>query len=465
MMGAGAGALTVLLASCTPDTPGPAPTPTPTPTPRPTGTPEPIVPGVPAPSAFLRTDWAEDPFAHGSRSVTPAGSSPVDRQTLGAPVLDRLFFAGEATSLDRPGTVTGAAESGDRVADEMIHVALDRDRVAVVGAGLAGATAAARLAEAGLDVTVFEAREHAGGRISTQEDTDWPVKPQRGAWLLNEREKALSARMALVGIGTISLNDAAARGADGATEIPEGERVTEVIRGAADGPVDLTIAQALEENGVDITEDIAAYLAWMATETGADPETASTWFPPAAPGGQVDAIVSSTSPLIDDPLGDLDVTFSTPVSGVAYDEDGVSLRLATGEALTFDRVVLTVPLGVLQANSIAFDPPLPLEKRAAMGALEMGAVESVWLRYDEPFWDADEAMWHVVGPVDGVEPDEDGTDTTIRTWINLLPATGEPILVGIVGGSAARALAAMNDDDVLDIAARSLVPFRAAQAA
>src|SRR5437899_1077540 len=38
-------------------------------------------------------------------------------------------------------------------------------RVAVVGAGFAGLAAADRLAGAGLDVTVFEARDRVGGRV------------------------------------------------------------------------------------------------------------------------------------------------------------------------------------------------------------------------------------------------------------------------------------------------------------
>ena len=54
---------------------------------------------------------------------------------------------------------------------------------------------------------------------------------------------------------------------------------------------------------------------------------------------------------------------------------------------------------------------------------------------------------------------EDPVDPTIRTWINLLPTTGEPILVGIVGGPAARVVAELDDDALLTLAAESLMPF------
>ncbi|MGO3033451.1 MAG: FAD-dependent oxidoreductase, partial [Microbacterium gubbeenense] len=114
---------------------------------------------------------------------------------------------------------------------------------------------------------------------------------------------------------------------------------------------------------------------------------------------------------------------------------------------------------------IEFEPPLPFAHRGAISTLEMGHLESVWLRYETPFWSTDAGIWHIVGPVTPTptptpSPGEDpAPDTTIRTWINLLPATGEPILVGLVGGAAARAIAELGDDDVFTLAATSLAPF------
>jgi monoamine oxidase len=61
-------------------------------------------------------DWQADPFARGAYSFLRVGGGDA-RAALGAPIEQTLFFAGEATSSDDPGTVAGALESGYRAAD------------------------------------------------------------------------------------------------------------------------------------------------------------------------------------------------------------------------------------------------------------------------------------------------------------------------------------------------------------
>jgi len=63
-------------------------------------------------------DWHADPFAYGAYSYLRVGGADA-RDVLGARLDDTLFFAGEATSSDDPGTVAGAIASGYRVAREI----------------------------------------------------------------------------------------------------------------------------------------------------------------------------------------------------------------------------------------------------------------------------------------------------------------------------------------------------------
>ncbi|MEM6426057.1 MAG: NAD(P)/FAD-dependent oxidoreductase, partial [Cyanobacteria bacterium P01_D01_bin.128] len=51
--------------------------------------------------------------------------------------------------------------------------------------------------------------------------------------------------------------------------------------------------------------------------------------------------------------------------------------------------VITVPLALLQANAVAFDPPLPETKVRAVHGLGVGHITKLILKFDQPFW-ADE---------------------------------------------------------------------------
>ena len=67
---------------------------------------------APAPRDARITRWRSDPWAHGSYSYVPIGSSFEEHAVVGEPVGDKVFFAGEATRDDYPATVHGAYLSG-----------------------------------------------------------------------------------------------------------------------------------------------------------------------------------------------------------------------------------------------------------------------------------------------------------------------------------------------------------------
>lgn len=77
---------------------------------------------VPEPEAFAVTRWASDPFARGAYSFVGVGASSAERAALGESVGGRLFFAGEATSVEYPGNVHGAWLSGERAAREILDL-------------------------------------------------------------------------------------------------------------------------------------------------------------------------------------------------------------------------------------------------------------------------------------------------------------------------------------------------------
>jgi len=60
--------------------------------------------------------WSQDPFAFGSYSYMPVGSSGRDYEVMSEPIQNRIFFAGEATIPEYFGSAHGAFISGKRAA-------------------------------------------------------------------------------------------------------------------------------------------------------------------------------------------------------------------------------------------------------------------------------------------------------------------------------------------------------------
>ena len=453
LIGAGAGLTVLAVAACTDVTP----TPTGSPTPRPQL--------VPAPSRVWRSNWAADPFALGAISYLPVGAAPESRLALRTAQLDRVFFAGEATS-DQPGTVGGATTSGLRVAIEVANVVGDGERVAIIGAGAAGAEAARLLSGSGVEVIVVEARDRVGGRIDSR-TTDDGSSFELGAWTLaTDGDSTVIAALDDLGVSSIPLEGSLLVAAeDPAASVPldalaaaQQEIATRLSAWGAEQLRDAPVSEALEQSGAanasigDVPAEAIGALFAEATRlaTGAESDETSVWFsrasvglPSVLPEGPLSALVTAG-------LADARLALSTTVVGIAYDDDGVSLRLGTGESLGVDRVIVTVPLGVLKAGAIEFDPPLPLSMRAAINAVGVGQLELVRVAFDEAFWQTDAVIWSLVG-----------TDAEVTTWVNLQPLTGETVLLGIAAGDAVAALAKLSDDALARALREMLEPFAA----
>jgi monoamine oxidase len=392
--------------------------------------------------------------------------------------MDRVFFAGEATTSIAPSSVQGAIQTGTRAANEVTAAGSPGEKIAVIGAGAAGATAARLLALRGFEVVVVEARDRVGGRIHTR-DRDDAVPTELGAWRLGEQSAAdVIATLGRLAVVTAPLAATVVRaaGAETATNTVGQKAFATAISWAAAQRIDAPLALSLTDSGAadaassetvstDGADIAGAALLTAAIDTvsarmGAPAESLSSWFgfesttatqsggSPTDPAEAEVAVLGDFTAVIDDALDGVETFLSTVVVGIAYSDSGVSLRLGTGESLAVDRTIVTVPLGVLKGDGIEFDPLLPFGHRSAIEAMGFGTVDTVWLRFDEPFWTTDAVIWQSVG-----------TDSPFASWFNLEPLTGEAILVGIVGGDAATTLAEASDDEFTSAALAGLTPF------
>lgn len=64
--------------------------------------------------------WSTEPFIGGSYSGPSLNSTEDDYLHLAEPVAGCVFFAGEATCVDMPTTVSAAVTTGERAAQEVL---------------------------------------------------------------------------------------------------------------------------------------------------------------------------------------------------------------------------------------------------------------------------------------------------------------------------------------------------------
>lgn len=106
-----------------------------------------------------------------------------------------------------------------------------------------------------------------------------------------------------------------------------------------------------------------------------------------------------------------------------------------GRNFVADAAIVTVPLGILKANLIQFEPKLPEWKVSAIADIGVGNENKIALRFDRVFWPNVELLG-VVAP----------TSYSCGYFLNLHKATGHPVLVYMAAGRFAYDLEKLSDD-------------------
>lgn len=326
----------------------------------------------------------------------------------------------------------------------------------VIGAGFAGIAAARDLAQAGVAVTVLEARDRMGGRVWTSRA--WPDLPvdMGASWIHGVRGNPLTALADAAGAARVatSYDSAAAFGPGGAeVEAPEPWKTVAEAQALAEGvEVDLSLAEAVAQTRAWAQADAAGRAAIrQAVHRAIEQEYAGDWRDLSAwhfdagkafGGGDV-LFPAGFDALARHAAEGLTVRLGAEVRALEARARGVAAILADGSRLEAEAAVVTLPLGVLQAGRVAFRPDLSPAREAALGALGMGRFVKCWLRFDRPLPlpAADWVEW--LGPP---YPATGAGGTPLwAEWLNPAPALG-PLPDGgglVLGFAAARAGAAV----------------------
>ncbi|CAI7923230.1 unnamed protein product [Closterium sp. NIES-53] len=118
---------------------------------------------------------------------------------------------------------------------------------------------------------------------------------------------------------------------------------------------------------------------------------------------------------------------------------------ATGATGTLDAdvVIVTIPLGVLKANTIAFSPSLPPRKTGAISRLGVGAIAKIFFFFNQTFWPVKVDEYFIE---DSQLPANRGRWVD---WVNLKRAWGQTALEGVALGEYAERMAKMSDEEVI----------------
>ena len=123
------------------------------------------------------------------------------------------------------------------------------------------------------------------------------------------------------------------------------------------------------------------------------------------------------------------------------------IRIVTKEQeFTADRVIVTLPLGVLKAGSIRFVPALPAGKQSAIASLGMGVLNKCYLRFPEVFWPDNVDWLEYIAEVHG-----EWTE-----WVSFVRTTGQPVLLGFNAGTRGREIEALTDEQIVESAMQTL---------
>lgn len=343
-------------------------------------------------------------------------------------------------------------------------------RVIVIGAGVAGLSAAATLQDAGAEVTVIEARDRIGGRIWTDRTLNGIPLDLGASWVHGTRGNPLTALA-----DQQNIRRAETDAENIIAYYPDGTQLSEqdiedyfalfedimdrVVRDAefrdTDEPLIDGYRRALKDQiedeeltSVDVQVLESIFNSQIEHELAGSGKKLSTWWHDEAEAfGGADVLFPTGYDWLPQYLAEgLQIRYATPVDAITYDANGV--RVTGGdEVFDADYCIVTVPLGVLKQNRILFEPALPQSKQEAISRLDMGVLNKLYLQFERAFWDTD-TDW-----ISYTDPEQLGQWSE---FINMQNAINQPILLCFNAADYGSEIERLSDSELVESALSTL---------
>jgi len=135
---------------------------------------------------------------------------------------------------------------------------------------------------------------------------------------------------------------------------------------------------------------------------------------------------------------DLKIELGQVVQRIEWSPGAVRVVTQTDE-FAADRVVVTLPLGVLKAQRVRFVPQLPRNKQPAIDTLGFGVLNKCYLRFDEVFWPDDVDWMEYISADHGAWTE----------WLSFQRGAGIPVLLGFHAAERGSKIETWSDQQIV----------------
>ena len=334
-------------------------------------------------------------------------------------------------------------------------------KILIIGAGMAGLAAAQYLTRAGFSPVILEARDRVGGRTFTS--THWGDAPlDLGAsWIHGLKGNPLTQLARQANAKTITTHYSSSRTfyAPDAPVFDDGlyneaqKLLNAALYEAKQRPQDTSVRAAVDAylSNKRISLALKAQLDFVINTTleqeyaGPAHQLSAKWVDENDEFSGDDVIFEQGyASLVEHLSQGLDIRLKHVVQHVDY-RNGIKVQTDQGQ-FEADTILMTVPLGVLKAKTIAFEPPLPIHKQQAIDAIGMGLLNKLYLRFETAFWNP---------RTDWLERFSANSGRWSE-WLDIAHITQKPILLGFNAADDAHAIEGMSDAQVIEDAMSAL---------
>lgn len=328
-------------------------------------------------------------------------------------------------------------------------------KILVIGAGLSGLAAAQKLSQAGLHVTILEARNRIGGRTYTQHHLGMPF--DMGASWIHGLQGNVIADLAIslkLPFKETNFENFLFLDRNNVPMIEKDEKIfhsqyQQLLENAGNyaraAKLDMSLADAVKQT-LPLTNSSAQWqdyyegrLSGLRLYTGANVTqlSAREWDQEEILPGSNFILQSGYEPIVNYLAKDLTIELNSIVHKIIYDDKQVIVQ-TQNKQWQADAVIITLPLSILKNNHVIFDPPLPQVKQQSLHKLGMGLVNRVAIKFPQVFWPQDLHGFFILNHY------------RFPFYINYDYYFQQPILLAMYGGTEGYSIEKLSDAEIIE---------------